>query len=113
MNYIIYTITSPSNKIYLGVTNNFNRRMSEHKYHWKKNTQNIALHKSFTKYGFDSHIKTILFSNLGKEEAYELEKNLINDMNLLDSKIGLNSRDGGMGGNMIDWKSEFGKSCKQ
>lgn len=30
MNYIVYKATSPSGRIYIGVTNNFKRRMKEH-----------------------------------------------------------------------------------
>jgi hypothetical protein len=113
MKYLIYTIKSPSNKIYLGVTNNFVRRMAEHKYYWLKNPQSIALHNSFSKYGFESHFKEIMIDNLDRKTAYSLEEKLINDMNLLDSKIGLNSRKGGSGGNIIDWNSQFGLECKK
>ena len=115
MKYLIYTIKSPSNKIYLGVTNNFVRRMAEHKYYWLKNPQSIALHNSFSKYGFESHFKEIMIDNLDRKTAYSLEEKLINDMNLLDSKIGLNSRKGGSGGNIIDWNKagwkQYWKRC--
>ena len=30
MQYLLYKATSPSNRIYIGVTNNFKRRMKEH-----------------------------------------------------------------------------------
>jgi predicted GIY-YIG superfamily endonuclease len=107
-NYLIYSITSPSNKIYIGVTNNFTRRMNEHKSDWQNRQQKIALHNSFNKYGFDEHIKEILFSGLCKEEAYKLEFELIIKFDTINSKIGLNSRTGGLGGNCIDWKSDIG-----
>ena len=49
---------------------------------------------------------------MNKKVAYLLEKSLIKNLQLTNSKIGLNSRDGGLGGNMIDWKSEKGKNIR-
>ena len=112
-NFLIYKITNPSGKFYIGVTNNFKRRMSEHFSDWKNRKQNIALHNSFSKYGFENHIKEIIIKGLSKEAAYKLEEKLINSFKSNDSKIGLNSRSGGKGGNMIDWKSEDGRIKKQ
>jgi predicted GIY-YIG superfamily endonuclease len=111
-NFIIYKIQSPSNKIYIGVTNDFNRRMNEHKSDFKNRLQKIALHHSFTKYGFENHIFSIIKTNMNKKIAYLLEKSLIKNLQLTNSKIGLNSREGGLGGNMIDWKSEKGKNIR-
>lgn len=108
-NFLIYKITNPNNKFYIGVTNSFNRRMSEHFSDWKNRKKKIALHNSFTKYGFENHVKEILLKNLSKKEAYEIEEVLIKNLNTTNSKIGLNSRSGGKGGNMIDWNSEKGK----
>lgn len=107
--YCIYKIVSPSNKIYIGVTNSFKRRMREHFSDWKNRKQKIALHNSFTKYGFENHKMEIIFDNLEEKYAYNLEKELIEKYNTRNSKIGLNSREGGKGGNMVDWNSENGK----
>ena len=112
-NYCIYNIISPSGKTYIGVTNSFNRRMSEHFSDWKNRKQNIALHNSFSKYGFDNHIKEVIIYNLSKEMAYKLEELSINDCKTNNSKIGLNSRTGGQGGNIIDWKSEIGIKIRE
>lgn len=109
-NYLIYKITNPSGKFYIGVTNSFNRRMSEHLSDWKNRPEKIALHNSFTKYGFELHKKEIIVKNMPKEMAYKIEKDLIEFLNTQNSKIGLNSRIGGNGGNMIDWNSIKGKS---
>lgn len=112
-NYLIYKITNPSGKIYIGVTNDFNRRKSEHKSDWLNRPQKIALHNSFSKYSFDEHIFEIYLTNLNKENAYKKEYELILEYNTTNSKIGLNSRSGGLGGNMIDWKSDKGILAKK
>lgn len=54
MNSGIYKITSPTGKIYIGQTTNFNRRKS-----WYKNLhskQQPKIHNSLLKYGFENHI---------------------------------------------------------
>jgi predicted GIY-YIG superfamily endonuclease len=108
-NYLLYRITSPSNKEYIGVTNSINRRIREHYSDWKNRCQNIALHNSFSKYGFDSHTFEVIINKLNKSLAYNLEKNVVNENIKHNKELSLNSRTGGLGGNMIDWKSEKGK----
>ena len=55
----IYKITSPNNKVYIGQTWNFKRRMNEYKgLNIKKQTY---LYRSFTKYGVDNHKFDILY----------------------------------------------------
>ena len=52
-----YKITNKiTDKVYIGVTNNFNRRMSNHKY-----KANNKLKPDIDKYGWDNFIKEILF----------------------------------------------------
>ena len=65
----IYKITSPSGKIYIGQSNNINRRMVEHNYRAKKS--NCKLYTSIRKYGFDNHNIEILFIS---EDLYEKNK---------------------------------------
>ena len=111
-NYLLYQIISPSNKIYIGVTNSFKRRMSEHLSDWKNRPQKIALHNSFTKYGYDAHKKEILIKGLPREMAYKIEERLVKSLETTNSKIGLNSRQGGKGGFFIDWNTEKGKEIQ-
>jgi group I intron endonuclease len=54
----IYKITSPSNKIYIGQTINFERRLSEYK-NLECKTQ-LKLYSSLVKYGFENHVFEIL-----------------------------------------------------
>lgn len=110
--YLIYQITNPSGKFYIGVTNSFKRRMSEHLSDWKNRPEKIALHNSFTKYGFENHTKEIIAKNMPEKMAYKIEEKLIEALNCRNSKIGLNSRTGGKGGNMIDWSSIEGKKIR-
>jgi group I intron endonuclease len=54
----IYKITSPSNKIYIGQTIDFERRLSEYRNLECKNQ--LKLYNSLIKYGFENHIFEIL-----------------------------------------------------
>jgi group I intron endonuclease len=74
-NGFIYKITSPSNKVYIGQTINFEKRVN----HYKKlncKTQ-IRLYNSLLKYGFDSHkieiIENCKFDELNNRERYYQE----------------------------------------
>jgi group I intron endonuclease len=50
---VIYKITSPTGKIYIGQTRNWTSRKS--KYKNLKNFQQLKIHRSILKYGYDSH----------------------------------------------------------
>ncbi len=53
MKNIVYKITSPSGKIYIGSTSNPNRRFKEYKI--GKLTFQHKLKASFKKYGYENH----------------------------------------------------------
>lgn len=89
--YSLYCLTFPNNKRYIGITSNFQRRMSQHKYESKK--RNFKLQFAIRKYGWKSVKKEILVFNLSKEHAQNLEANLISDLKLLD--VGYNTTPGG------------------
>jgi len=74
-NGLIYKITSPSNRIYIGQTINFERRVNNYK---KLNCKTqIRLYNSFLKYGFDSHkievVENCKFDELNNRERYYQE----------------------------------------
>lgn len=82
----IYKITSPSNKIYVGSSNNINRRFSEYKsLNCKGQTR---LYNSFKKYRVENHIfeileechiKSLLIRERYYQEFYEtISKNGLN-----------------------------------
>lgn len=56
----IYKITSPSNKIYIGQTNDLRKRINCHKHSMKRNGSKVILINSFKKYGFDEHLFEIV-----------------------------------------------------
>ena len=85
--------------------------MGEHKSDFINRPEKIALHNSFAKYGYENHKKNILAKGMSKDYAYKLEERVVRSMNTNNSKIGLNSRSGGLGGNMIDFKSKKGKDA--
>lgn len=56
---VIYKITNPSNKIYIGKTYDLRKRINAHKCTVKYG-KNIILHNSIRKYGWDNHILEVL-----------------------------------------------------
>ena len=73
--YCVYMHTSPSGKVYIGIT-----RTSPEK-RWRKNGCGYKKQKYFwraiQKYGWDNFEHEILHENLTKEEAEQIEINLI------------------------------------
>lgn len=59
MKYIIYKLTSPSSKVYIGRTDDFERRMTEHKYRITKQGR-WPVYKAAKKYGWDNITKEII-----------------------------------------------------
>lgn len=100
--FLVYKHTSPSNKVYIGITS----RKAEKR--WNSGS-GYANNEYFThaikKYGWDNFKHEILFENLSREEACEKEKELI-------EKYGSNSRDKGYnitGGGEVNYASEEGR----
>lgn len=92
MEYLIYKLTSPSGKVYIGKTNNYQRRMDEHVN--RAATSTLRLHKAIAKHGWDSFAKEILFkAACSSELIYRLEKMYIKQYNSLHR--GLNMTEGG------------------
>jgi len=68
----IYKITSPTNKIYIGQTFNFNKRINRYKSLDCKNQR--YLYNSFLKHGYDNHkIEIIESGPYNINELLELE----------------------------------------
>lgn len=100
---VIYKITSPSNKIYIGKSKNFYRRLISHRNSTKKEFTNVILINSFKKYGFDNHIFEIIDevenSKLDEREIFWIKK--INSYRW-DNPNGMNMTLGGDGQRGID-----------
>ena len=67
----IYKITSPSNKIYIGQSNNISRRIVEH--NCRAKTKNLKLYASIRKYGIENHKIEILFLSDDKYQKDKME----------------------------------------
>lgn len=100
----VYKIENKTNgKVYIGVTNNFKRRMNEHR-NCSKNEKysNIAIYRAIKKYGWDGFYKIILEENETIEECFNSEQYYIDMYNSLNSKYGYNMTIGGIGGKTHD-----------
>lgn len=96
---IIYKVTSPAGRLYVGKTWNFNKRLIAHKHSVKKNnTKHIILINSFKKYGFDEHVFEILEecddAVMDEREMYWIKE--LNTYNM-DNPMGMNMTIGGDG----------------
>ena len=117
MEHIIYKLTSPNGKIYIGRTCNFDDRMAQHKYESTVTRRNYPLYKAIRKYGWENFTKEIIVKNLNQETAELLEEILIKQFNSV--KIGYNSSYNTTGGGNV-WvdkpeteKDEFRKKMSE
>ena len=91
--YKVYKLTTPSNKVYIGVTK------QSPKCRWRKGTaykSNSYLYNAILKYGWDNIKKEILFDNLSYEEVSEKEKELIKFYRSNEREFGYNIEGGGL-----------------
>lgn len=90
----IYKITSPSNKIYIGCSNNIYKRWNRYKnFQSLKNQHHI--YNSLVKYGYDNHLFEIIEILNNKNSLADREIYWINYYNSTDPKLGLNISKGG------------------
>lgn len=73
---IIYKIQSPIGKVYIGRTNEFERRMNEHKHNAYTRKSKNTLYKAIRKYGWDNMTKEII-CEVEPDKAQKLEEELI------------------------------------
>lgn len=92
LNYILYQIISPQNKIYIGVTNNFERRKQEHLNNIQ--TGQIKLYRHLRQFKPDQIKFEIIKYNLSPKQAHALERVYIKKIGQFNS---LNERIGGEG----------------
>lgn len=96
---VIYKLTSPNGKVYIGRAHNFNERMIGHKYAAYTKKINTSLYKAIRKYGWDNFTKEII-CEINTEDAQKIEEELILAHNSV--KLGYNDTYLGGGGDM--WK---------
>ena len=92
-NYVVYKHTSPSNKVYIGITGQIppeKRWANGHGY-----TQNEYFNSEIIQYGWDKFSHEILFYDLTKDEAQKKECELIMQYKSTDKNFGYNIKTGG------------------
>lgn len=77
MEHIIYKLTSPSGKIYIGRTHNFDDRMTQHKHEAFIRKKDYPLYRAIRKYGWDNFTKEIIATAPNEKNAQILEETLI------------------------------------
>lgn len=90
--WCVYIHTSPSNKVYIGIT-------CDVKHRWRSNGEGYKgsnrIYYAIKKYGWNNFKHEILFDNLSREEACAKEIELIDHYNSTDIKFGYNLCAGG------------------
>ena len=90
--YIVYKHTSPSNKVYIGIT------IQKPELRWRKGKgykNNIHFYNAIQKYGWDNFQHEILFTGLTKDEAEQKEIELIAYYKSCNRRYGYNIDHGG------------------
>lgn len=95
--YCVYKHTSPSGKVYIGITgqNPLQRWRHGEGYAPGKNGKPTAFYKAIQKYGWNNFKHEILLDGLTKEEACRKEIELIREYKAQDRKHGYNELKGG------------------
>ena len=103
-NYCVYKHTSPSGKVYIGITRRSPRtRWGSDGTRYKNNHH---FYNAICKYGWDSFTHEVLISGLDGDTAGELEKKLIRFYNSANPEHGYNNTWGGEHGKMADHVNE-------
>lgn len=113
---LIYKITSPTNKIYIGqTTRELRNRISEHKKDYKRTCKACPLYEDMKIYGFENFEFEIIQDNISSQASLdEAERYWISFYNTLDSEKGYNQDSGGKSGNTksASTKNKIGESSK-
>ena len=103
-NYCVYKHTCPNGKAYVGITKQKPERRWRNGEGYKGNPH---FWNAIKLYGWERIKHEVLFSNISKNKACEIEKQLIKSLNLTDRKYGYNEKTGGETG------VEFSDSMKE
>ncbi len=95
---VIYKITSPTNRIYVGQAKNLRKRIAGHKLSAKRDSSSIILVNSFKKHGFNEH-KIEVIEECDNDKLNEREIFWIKELKSFytDSPLGMNMTTGGEG----------------
>lgn len=109
-NYSVYRHTSPSGKVYIGITKRKPKERWDSGHGYKGNHHFCAAIK---KYGWANIKHEILFSHLSEEEACEKEKQLIKEYDSCNPKKGYNVLEGGTSGYNFNHTEETKEKISQ
>jgi len=99
---VIYKLTSPSGKYYIGRSKNYDNRMKQHESR-SKTSDEIVLYKAIRKYGWDNFTKEIL-AEVSNSEAVEIEEFFIEKYNAVTE--GYNMTYKGCGGDIWEGRRD-------
>ena len=91
MNYSVYEFIFPNNKRYIGMTS----RPINERWSGGYGYRGQVVGKAIQKYGWDNVEKNIVASNVSKETACNLERELIQKFHTLEDAFGYNKSEGG------------------
>ena len=89
--YTIYALQSPNGKLYVGQTDNWDRRMKRHQ---KENSSCIAIRDAIKKHGWENMKQFVLIEDLSLEQANHWEEHCISIFDCVAPQ-GYNLRGGG------------------
>lgn len=90
--WTVYKHTSPSNKVYIGIT----KQKPEYRWRGGKGYRtNKHFYNAICKYGWDNFKHEILYEGLTQEEAETIEKALVLELGSTDKMRGYNVAEGG------------------
>jgi len=75
MTHVIYKITSPSGKVYIGRTKDFKQRLIDHKHNALRNKRDNSLYRAINKYGWENMEKEVILEV--KESESHLHERLM------------------------------------
>ena len=100
---VIYKLTSPNGKVYIGRTKNFDERMEAHRYNAMVRKYPNSLHRAIRKYGWDNFQKEII-TEVESDKSQILEEQFIKAYNSVNK--GYNDTYAGGGGNVFEGRPE-------
>lgn len=108
---VIYKITSPNGRVYVGKTKRLKIRISE--YRWRSKKRKSIIHDSIKGYGWEAHTLEII-EEIADELLNEREIFWIKELNTFyrDNPKGMNMTRGGDGGG-VSWMHDIERRKKQ
>lgn len=94
-NYCVYKHTTPSGKVYIGITKQAPERRWRNGNGYKTDENPTPFYRAILKYGWENIKHEVLADGLTKEQACEMEKALIRDTRARESAYGYNVLVGG------------------